>query len=177
MRKALLFLLFLPIIGYAQSDILDSEVSFEVDNLWVNTVEGSFGEVRGKAVFSKSNPEQSIFDLSVEASTVDTGNEKRDEHLRTEDFFDVENHPAITISSTNISEIDDSTYRLEGSITIKGISKSFETDFRVVETKGDQVTLSSDFNIAREDFDLGESYGGFVIADEIDVSVVLVISS
>jgi len=176
MKLSLLLPVFFSLLAAAQGDVLNSEVRFEVGNMLVNTVNGSFGEVSGEAIFSADDLENSRFDLSVKTSTIDTGNEKRDEHLQTQDFFDVANHPNITIRSEEISSSGDSTYKLNGKITMKGITESFETEFSVDEIGEESITLESHFTLSRETFRLGDDYGGFMIDDEIQVHVSLIIS-
>lgn len=176
MRLSLLFLL-LPVLGYAQADILQSEVRFDVGNLWLNTVRGSFDEVKGDLFFSKKDAEASYFDLFVEAKSVSTGNGKRDEHLLTEDFFQAEAYPHISIKSERIFKKDGSEFGLEGVLTIKGISKPLNCTFSVKNEQEQSITLYSTFSVNREDFKLGESYGGFIIADEIKIYVEFTVSS
>ena len=171
--RALFILFFIPFCVQAQNEILSSEVTFEVGNLWVNTVDGSFDGVKGEVKFFPRRPEESYFKVYLKASSIETGNDKRDEHLLTEDFFHVEEHPHISIDSEKIYRLNENEYRLEGTLTIKGISESFETTFVLADETATSFTLSSDFVVEREKFKLGDSYGGFVIADEIEVRVVM----
>ena len=173
MRFLFVFFFILPFCTKAQNEIHSSEVKFEVGNLWVNTVEGSFDGVKGEVKFLPRRPEESYFEVYLEAATIETGNDKRDEHLLTEDFFHVEEHPRISIDSEKIYRLDENEYRLEGTLTIKGISEPFETIFLLSDETATSFTLASEFLVDREKFKLGDSYGGFVIADEIEVRVVM----
>jgi len=80
-----------------------SQVNFEIGNMWINTVEGTFKKMTGSVVYSIKNPSASSFSVCVDASTVNTDSEKRDEHLKTEDFFAVDRYPTICIESSKIS--------------------------------------------------------------------------
>jgi polyisoprenoid-binding protein YceI len=171
----LIILFFLPLSCLAQTELLRSEVRFEVGNLWLNTVKGTFSEAKGKVWFSPERLDSSFFDLYIDAKTVDTGNDKRDEHLLTEDFFHVEEHPEIAIRSEEIKRLDEGNFLLKGILTIKGISQPFDCAFSVEENREGLKVLQSQFTVERENFALGESYGGFVIADEIDVWVEMVL--
>jgi polyisoprenoid-binding protein YceI len=174
MRKLLFLLLWLPIYGQGQDQLVESEVTFKVGNMLVNTVRGAFAPAEGTVFFDPSNLEESSFDVYIRAETIDTGNAKRDKELRGEEFFDVENTPEIRIESSEISQKNEGVFQLKGSLTMRGIERPFEADFQLTEN-GQQMELRSEFTVNREEFNLGTDYGGFMIDEEIEVTVVLVV--
>lgn len=141
----------------------------------VNTVKGTFGKASGTAIFAKRSPEDAAFDLSVKTASIDTDNEKRDEHLKSEDFFDVEKHPEIRIKSDKVYRLDDTTFQLQGTLAMIGVEKPLEVEFSISEETVHSITLFAEFTISREDFGLGSDYGGFMVSDEIEVFVRVVV--
>lgn len=177
MRYLILFALFtFTVDTFAQNFVVlpESEVSFSVANLKVNTVSGSFGDLRGAGSFDPGQPEGSNFEVSVGASTVDTGIGKRDRHLMEKEFFNVEEYPRITVKSRDVMHSAvEGRYQFSGELTIKDISKTFECAF-FLKKEGGYTVLEGSFTIMRSDFQLGDSYGTFVIGEEVDVQVKLI---
>jgi polyisoprenoid-binding protein YceI len=152
----------------------ESEVTFSLSNLKVNTVRGSFEDLRGEGRFDPDQPENSDFKVSVGAATVETGIGKRDRHLLEEEFFNAEVFPRITVMSSDvIQSAVEGRYQFSGLLTIKDISKPISCPF-TVEKEGSHVIIQGSFTVLRSDFNLGESYGTFVIGDEVDVQVKLI---
>ena len=77
--------------------------------MWLNTVKGSFDKATGDIAFYPDKPENSRFNITVSAKTIDTGNDKRDRHLLEEDFFHVDKYPEIRIESESVSSLGDGT--------------------------------------------------------------------
>jgi polyisoprenoid-binding protein YceI len=149
-------------------------VRFEVKNLWVNTVEGRFEPPSGEVRFDPENPSSAYFNVFVPVSSIETGIDKRDQHLQEEAFFKAASHPEIRIESNRISPEGENTYLFEGELSMAGITKPFECTF-FAESSEDGLVLNSKFTILRESFELGEDYSSFVIGDEIEISVRLVL--
>ena len=82
-------------------DAVYSEVSFQIRHL-VSKVRGRFNDFQGAIRLDTETPENSSLEVQIDVASVDTKNERRDNHLRSADFFDVENHPSITFKSTNV---------------------------------------------------------------------------
>lgn len=96
-------------------DSPNSTVSFSVKKLGLLTVKGQISDFDGEIEFDKEDLDSSSFNVSIGASTIDTGNQKRDEHLKSKDFFFVKEHPKISFISTSIVE-------KEGKYQVKGNS-------------------------------------------------------
>jgi polyisoprenoid-binding protein YceI len=114
-------------------DTVHSHVSFSVKHMMVTTVRGKFGSYRGSVRLDPKDFTRSSFEGEIDVASIDTGNADRDNHLRTNDFFDAANHPKITFKSTAIEPKGDGEYLVRGDITIRGVTKPIALD---VEYRG-----------------------------------------
>jgi len=142
-----------------------SQVNFEIGNMWINTVEGTFKKMTGSVVYSIKNPSASSFSVCVDASTVNTDSEKRDEHLKTEDFFAVDRYPTICIESSKISSSKEGL-KFTGTLTMLGVTKTISFPFTF-----DNKVLRGTFEINRSDFGLGADTGSFAVAEEVEITI------
>jgi polyisoprenoid-binding protein YceI len=110
-------------------DPAHSRIGFVARHAMVTKVRGSFNEFEGRGYFDAENPGRSLLELTIKAASIDTRNAERDGHLRSNDFFDMENHPEITFVSTAVEPIDVENYRVAGDLTIKGVTKPVTVDF------------------------------------------------
>src|SRR4051812_36655790 len=117
-----------------QIDNVHSHVGFSVKHMMVTTVRGQFRSYRGKVNLDPKNFARSSFEGEIDVASVDTGNPDRDNHLRTGDFFDAQNHPTIAFKSTRIEPKDDGQYAVSGTITIRGVSKPIVLDVEFLGT-------------------------------------------
>jgi len=147
-----------------------SVVEFKISNMKVNTVKGSFHGMKGMVNFNPHSPNASNFDVCIDASTVNTGIKKRDEHLLKEDFFDVENYPSICFKSTQITQSEE-WYIVQGKLTMHGVTREVKIPFKFSgnEFKG---TL----NINRLDYKLGEGTGTFMVANEAEITITCIVN-
>jgi polyisoprenoid-binding protein YceI len=109
----------------AQSWNLDtshSSIDFKVKHMAISTVKGNFKTFSG--TIRTNNGELSSIEATIDASSVSTNDEKRDGHLKSPDFFDVENAPSITFKSTKIEKASDGQYSVVGDLTMRGVTKS-----------------------------------------------------
>jgi polyisoprenoid-binding protein YceI len=106
-----------------------SEIRFKIKHI-LTTVSGYFTEFKGDVIFDPENPEAGKFDFTVAVNSVDTNNGKRDNHLRSKDFFDADKFPEMTFKSSKISHLTDNRYALEGSMTIKDVTKKIKIEFQ-----------------------------------------------
>lgn len=118
-------------------DPAHSRIGFVARHAMITKVRGQFTAFEGKAHLDFANPTSSTAELTVEVSSVDTHNGQRDEHLRTNDFFDAPNHPQITFKSTAVEKVDDEHYKLTGDLSIKGTAKPVTIDFDYTGTVTD----------------------------------------
>ena len=143
-----------------------STVQFTVSNFGVNTVEGSFADVKGTVNFDQAHPAKAEIDVHVAVNTISTGIAERDEHLQESEYFHAEKYPFIKFKSTSVSKTK-SGVLLKGTLTIKGISKAI-----VVPATYTQKGLTCNFTIDRYDFKVGSS-GSFAIGRDVAVAVYL----
>ena len=118
-------------------DPTHSRIGFVARHAMVTKVRGSFNEFEGSGYFDAENPENSRLALTIQAASIDTRNPDRDGHLRSNDFFDMENHPEITFTSTEVEQADAENYRVTGDLTIKGVTKPVTVDFEYTGTAVD----------------------------------------
>lgn len=153
--------------GNAQTiDTDKSRVSFKIKNLLVNTVNGSFTGMKGDVNFNPDKLDAAYFNVCVDASTIETGIDKRDEHLKTADFFDVAQFPTICFQSKAVSKLD-STYRTTGTLTMHGVEKTVEIPFTF-----DGKTLIGSLTLNRLDYNVGTDVGSFTADETVNLTIV-----
>jgi polyisoprenoid-binding protein YceI len=106
-----------------------SRIGFVARHAMVTKVRGSFNEFEGHGHFDADNPANSSLELTIKAASIDTRNADRDAHLRSNDFFDMENHPEIRFVSTAVEPVDEQNYRVTGDLTMKGVTKPVTVEF------------------------------------------------
>ena len=114
-----------------------SRIGFVARHAMVTKVRGSFNEFEGTGSFDAEDPTKSQLRLVIQAASIDTRNADRDGHLRSNDFFDMEQHPEISFVSTAVEQLDGDTYRVTGDLTIKGVTKPVSVDFEYTGTAVD----------------------------------------
>lgn len=136
-------------------DPVHSSVSFKARHLDISWIHGRFNEVSGKFTIDREHPSQSNFELSIKADSVDTANQKRDEHLRQPDYFDTKQFPTIDFKSTSVKPIDGG-YEVTGEFTMHGVTKPVTVVLRggkELEFKGaKRVGFSTELSLKRSDF-------------------------
>ena len=110
-------------------DPTHSRIGFVARHAMVTKVRGSFNEFEGSGHLDAEDPSKSSLRLTIQAASIDTRNADRDGHLRSNDFFDMENHPEITFVSTDVDQVDSEHFRVTGDLTIKGVTKPVTVDF------------------------------------------------
>ncbi len=106
-----------------------SRIGFVARHAMVTKVRGSFNEFEGTADLDGSDPASSSAQVTISAKSIDTRNAQRDEHLRSNDFFAMDEHPTITFASTGVARVADGEFELTGDLTIKGVTKSVTVPF------------------------------------------------
>jgi polyisoprenoid-binding protein YceI len=159
-------------------DPVHSEVGFSVRHMMVSKVRGRFTSFSGQLV-TADDPLQSSVTAEIDLSSINTGQEQRDEHIRSADFFEVETYPTMTYKSTGV-RIEDGEYVLDGDLTLKGVTKNvplrlelqgFGPDayggYRAGFTATGEINRS-EFNIA---FNAPLQNGGVVVGDKIQLQL------
>lgn len=171
--------------GDYQLDPAHTRIGFVARHAMVTKVRGSFKEFEGTAHVDAADPTRSSARLVVKVESVDTGQEQRDSHLRTNDFFDVPNHPEMTFQSTSIEKVGETAFRLTGDLTVKDVTKPVSLDLEYIGSAKDPYgNLRAGFEgratVNRKDWGLSWNTaletGGFLVSDKIalefDVSAV-----
>ena len=110
-------------------DAAHSRLGFSARHAMVTKVRGQFKEFEGTGFLDFDEPARSTASVTIQVASVDTGQEQRDGHLRTNDFFDAPTYPTITFTSTGVEKVDDENYKLTGDLTIKDVTKPITIDF------------------------------------------------
>jgi polyisoprenoid-binding protein YceI len=156
-------------------DATHSRLGFSARHAMVTTVRGQFGDFDGAAHVDAENPTASTVALTIRAASVSTGTADRDGHLVSGDFFDVENHPEITFTSTDV-ERDGTEWAITGDLIIKGVTKSVTIPFEETGTAVDpfgntRVGFEGATTISRKDWDLtwnaALETGGVLVSEKI----------
>ena len=109
-------------------DTVHTHVGFSVKHMMVSTVRGQFKTYRGTIQLDPKDFTRSRFEGEIDVASIDTNNSDRDNHLRTNDFFDVPNHPKIRFVSTEIAAKSGGEYLVHGDLTIRGVTKNVALD-------------------------------------------------
>jgi len=168
-----------PAVGTYALDVSHTNLGFTVRHMAVSKVRGSFPKFEGTLEIAEK-PEDSKVSVTIDAVSVDTRDENRDNHLRTNDFFDVENHPTWTFVSTAITPVNATEWKVEGDLTIRGTTKPVTLDATLEGVVKDpygnhRVGFSAKTTINREDFGVAfgavMEAGGLVVAKKVDIEI------
>lgn len=105
-----------------------THTTFAVRHLVISTVRGEFQRTQGAVTLDEDDPTRSSVEVTIDARTIHTREEKRDNHLRSADFFDVENHPTITFRSTKVERAGEGRFRVTGDLTMRGTTRPVVLD-------------------------------------------------
>jgi polyisoprenoid-binding protein YceI len=163
-----LFLVFNSANAQTYSPVDESgAVKFIIVNLGFD-VDGSLKGIKGKIVFDENNLAASSFDVTVETTTINTGNNTRDKHLRGKDYFDATVHPQLKITSLRVAKsVTAGYYVLFAKLTIKGVTKEISFPFKTTAENGG-VRFTGSFKIKRRDFGVG---GRNTISNDVDIKL------
>jgi polyisoprenoid-binding protein YceI len=158
-----------------------TNVQFSVRHMMVTPVRGNFGSFSGSAVFDEKVPQTLSFEGAVDATSINTNNERRDAHLKSADFFDVANYPKITFTSTKSEMVAPGKYRVTGDLTMRGVKKEVVmdleglTDFIAGPKGGVRTGASLSTTINRHDFGLNWNKtleaGGVLVGDSVKINL------
>ncbi len=166
------------IAGTWDIDPVHSDVSFTVRHMMVSKVRGRFGSFSGE-ITTAEDVTNSTVTATIDATSIDTNNAQRDGHIKSADFFDVENHPTWTFTSTGV-HLDGDDIIVDGDLTIKGVTKSVPLTLEVNgfgpdAFGGTRVGFSGLAQINRSDFGVDISMpldgGGVVVSEKVQISL------
>lgn len=161
-------------------DKAHSSVGFTVSHMVISKVNGKFDDFDATVSFDGKDLKAASVEATVQIASVDTDNEKRDEHLRSGDFFDAENHPTMTFKSTKIEPGTDNEFKMTGDLTIRGVTKPVTFDAKLNGTTNDpwgntRAGFSATAEINRQDFGVSWSSvldnGGLVVSDNVTINL------
>jgi polyisoprenoid-binding protein YceI len=156
-----------------------SKVSFKVKHLMISNVLGSFREFEGQTSTTGNDFSTAVISFSLNAASVDTEAADRDTHLKSPDFFDVENYPKITFEGSGLKDLGDDMYELKGSLTIKGVSRPVTLSVEYGGVMSDPWgNVKAGFSVAgkinRKDWGLNWNAaleaGGVLVGEEVKIS-------
>lgn len=164
-------------------DTAHTNIGFTVRHMMVSKVRGNFNDYEGTIEGDPQNLASSKVKVKVNMNSINTNNEKRDDHLRSADFFEVETYPTMDFASTKIVETSEDEYDVTGNLTIKGVTKevTFKAEFegKAVMPGSEQeiVGFTVDGEIDREEFGLTWNQaletGGVVVGNKIKIKIEL----
>lgn len=162
-------------------DPAHSSANFSVKHMMIAKVHGGFSKLSASLKLDRINPANSSVEATLDASTIDTREPKRDEHLRSADFFDVKNFPTITFKSTRFEAAGADQYRLIGELTLHGVTKEVTLEVEAADTERKdpygniKIGASATTRIKRKDFGLAWNAaletGGFLVGDEVAITL------
>lgn len=179
MRKILItvFISIALVIGVNAQKInqQESKAEFKIGNLGLSSTKGEIKGMQGSVAFDKTNLTASKFNVTISPKTVNTENEKRDEHIQNEDFFNVDKYLTIRFVSTSIVKFE-GDYIAKGKLTILKTTKEIELPFRVT-TNGDKTIFVGEIEVNRFDYGLAsESYKStFMVGEIAEVKITCVV--
>jgi polyisoprenoid-binding protein YceI len=161
-------------------DPTHSSAEFNIKHMMIAKVSGGFEKVNGSFTYDPKNPEASKVEAIIDAASIYTREAQRDAHLKSADFFDVENYPTLTFSSTKVIA-NKGEMKIEGDLTIRGVTNSVTLN---VEAPSDEIkdpwgnikiAVSGSTKIKRKDFGLtwnsALEAGGFLVGDDVNISL------
>lgn len=161
-------------------DPAHTDVGFSVKHMMVSKVKGSFAGIKGQVTGDPLKLEDAKISLEIDPDTINTNQEARDNHLRSEDFFHIEEHPIIEFDSTDITEAKEDEYKVTGNLTIKGVTKPTtfhleRTGSGVMPSGTEVVGFEGSTSISRKEFGLTWNQvletGGVMVGDDIKINV------
>jgi polyisoprenoid-binding protein YceI len=161
-------------------DANHSAANFSVRHLMVSTVRGKLGRISGTLEYDGKDVRSIKADVTIDVNAIDTQNEGRDKHLRSDDFFDVANHPNITFKSKRAEPGTDGTFKLIGDLTIRGTTKEVVLDVEgpspVVKTQRGGIATGASATTKIKRLEYGLKYNsmveaGPVVGDEVTITI------
>jgi polyisoprenoid-binding protein YceI len=160
-------------------DPTHSEIHFKVKHLMVSWVTGGFTEFNATVETDDDDISTARVHFTADVNSISTNNEQRDAHLKTGDFFDAENHPQIVFESEKLEKVDEETYKVHGTLTMRGTSKKIVLNVEYGGVTQDpwgltRMGVSISGKINRKDFGISfgmvTETGGLLLGDDVTIS-------
>lgn len=162
-------------------DPLHSGAHFSVRHLMIATVRGEFGGVNGNVLWDSGNPARTAIDATIDATTISTGNAKRDSDLKGAEFFDVQKYPVLKFKSTRVESAGAGKLKIAGDLTINATTKPVVLDVEgpvgpVRDSRGrEKIAATATTKINRKEFGIiwneVMDSGGFALADDVSITL------
>jgi len=159
-----------------KSDPAHSEVDFTIKHLGISNVHGRFGHVDATIVRDEKDITKSTLNATIDITAIDTGESARDNHLKTDTFFDVAKYPTATFVSTSVAK-SGSGFKVSGNLTLHGVTKPvvLDVDEPTAEVAGmdkkQHRGFSASTTIHRLDFGIGSSFPAAVLGEDVKISI------
>jgi polyisoprenoid-binding protein YceI len=184
MKRMLMSLLALSLwagVAHADTYAIDpahSSVSFTVSHV-IGRVTGHFDKFSGSCNYDANKTSSWATQASIDAASINTGIEKRDNHLRSPDFFDVQKYPTLSFKSTGVTDANGNKAKLHGDLTMHGVTKPVVLDLEVLGTakdpfgKGTRLGASAKGRVARLDYGIGPASGPMagMVGKDVDINI------
>jgi polyisoprenoid-binding protein YceI len=153
-----------------------SRVGFVARHAMVTKVRGGFNDFAGTFTIDGANPSASTAELTVEAASIDTRNADRDAHLKSNDFFAMDDHPQVNFRSTAVEQVSDTDYRVTGDLTLRGVTKPVTIDLEYTGSAIDpwgntRVGFEGSTQVNRKDWGLNWNTaldaGGVLVSEKV----------
>lgn len=163
-----------------QFDTAHSEVGFAVKHMMVSTVRGRFRAFSGVIALDEAQPSNSRVEVTIDTASVNTGNDMRDNHLRSPDFFDTAQYPTATFVSKRIEEKGAGEYKVYGDLTLRGVTREVPLNLTVEGPHRDmqgqrRLGIELTGSLSRKEFDLTYNpaieTGGVVVGDAVKLQI------
>ena len=162
-------------------DPAHSVAEFKVKHMMISNVKGVFSKLSGALSFDESGHHNSRVEVSAEAASIHTGDDQRDAHLKSPDFFDVERFPTLTFKSSGVRVINDGELSVEGDLTIHGVTRkvNFAVEGPTSPSKdpwgNTRIAVSATTKVNRKDFGLtwnaALETGGILVGEEVTITL------
>lgn len=182
MKKITLFIFLLAAsaTSFAQSawkvDKAHAQLKFDVQHMGLSTVSGSFTDFDATITSDKPDFSDAKFELTAQATSINTGVGQRDDHLRSPDFFDVATNPTVTFKSTSLQKVSEGKYKVTGDLTLHGVTKPVTLDLWYRGTANSPMTKKpvAGFrvtgSIKRSEFNFGSKFPAAALSEEIAIT-------
>jgi polyisoprenoid-binding protein YceI len=157
-----------------QIDPVHSSLVFRVKHMDTAFVYGMFTSMKGTVIVDEANPARSSINIEVDANSVNTNNQQRDNHLRSPDFFNTRQFPTITFKSTEVRRVNANTVQVRGDLTMRGVTRPITANVTLTgkgkNAQGrDIIGFETTFTVRRSEF--GIRYGLPSLGDEVRVTL------
>ena len=171
----------LPLFADTETFVVDknhSSATFKVRHMMANVV-GQFRDFNADVNIDRANPDKSSVEFTIQATSIDTGSENRDKHLRSADFFDVEKFPTITFKSTSITPKANNAFDVAGDLTMHGVTKRVTLPVTFLgfgkTSRGEKAGFEIETTLNRKDYGVvwnrNLDEGGFLLGDDVKVTI------